>query len=413
MVLAIANIYFFSYFQRVAIPGTIFNDLQCEFSISAGDVTLLSTIYLSIYAFMQPFAGLLADRFGGIRIALLSGVLMCAGSIIFPMSSGIMGLYFSRALVGLGASTIYLCLIKEADLSFGGRNFAPIVGFLSLLGYSGGLAGTRPFRMMVEWLGWRNSCMAIAIISCFALAFAWLITRKITRKDKIAQNSHIWNRMIIVMKNSFNYPILVPWTICFAIYFNIQTTIGTKFLEDLCGVTPLQSSSYTFVMMLVTMTTLFFSGFVSRFFGNNRKAFLIFASAATLIATAGLLFGTIIRMPPSFFLSAYILLAITSGICPVVVSMTAENNREDAVAIAIGLLNTVTYVMVAMFSQLIGKVLDMFKASVNLSGKTIIYPPVAYIMIFSIMLAFAVIAVISSLYSRETHGQNIASGIKN
>ena len=72
MILAMAGLYFFSFFQRVAIPGAIFNDIQTEFSISAEEVTRLSAIYLFVYAVMQPFAGLLADRFGGVRVVVVS-----------------------------------------------------------------------------------------------------------------------------------------------------------------------------------------------------------------------------------------------------------------------------------------------------------------------------------------------------
>ena len=88
MILSITGLYFFSFFQRVAVPGSIFNDIQTEFGISAADVTKLSAIYLFVYASMQPFAGYMADRFGGIRVVIVSGLLLCLGSILFPLSQG-------------------------------------------------------------------------------------------------------------------------------------------------------------------------------------------------------------------------------------------------------------------------------------------------------------------------------------
>ena len=56
IVLAIAGLYFFSYFQRVAVPGSIFNDIQSEFLMTASEVTKLSAIYLFLYAAIQPFS---------------------------------------------------------------------------------------------------------------------------------------------------------------------------------------------------------------------------------------------------------------------------------------------------------------------------------------------------------------------
>jgi|GEM_PF-4023466 len=82
--------------------------------------------------------------------------------------------------------------------------------------------------------------------------------------------------------------------------------------------------------------------------------------------------------------------------------MMAESNGNE-VAIAIGLLNTAVYVMVAFFSQLIGSVLDIFKTAINFTEKSTVYPSTAYIAIFGILLVFALAAVIFSLYSRETY----------
>ena len=56
------SIYFFSYFQRVGVPGTIFNELQSSFAATAAAVTALSSIYLYIYAGAQLIVGMLADR---------------------------------------------------------------------------------------------------------------------------------------------------------------------------------------------------------------------------------------------------------------------------------------------------------------------------------------------------------------
>jgi cyanate permease len=407
MVLSITGLYFFSFFQRVAVPGSIFNNIQTEFALSASDVTRLSAIYLFVYASMQPFAGYLADRFGGIRVVLVSGTLLCLGSILFPLSHGVTGLYLSRALVGLGASTMYLCVVKETDHYFGGKNFAPVFGLLCLLGYSGGLAGTRPFRLLVENLGWRNSCMTAAIATCFILVCTWLLMLKVNRDEVDRKTEHIFKSMGKVFKNRLNYPLLITIPICFTIYLSIQATIGAKFLEDFCGITSLASSGYMFTMMFFTLSTMFFSGFVSKWLGNRRKCFLIFNSASTTLAMLIILTGIIFKLHPSFFLIAFVLSATASGCTAVNAAFMKEINPPGNVAISIGLLNTIVYVMVAVMSQAIGYLLDMFRDKIVITEGAKIYPPSAYITIFAIFLALSAIAFIASLFSRETHGKNI------
>lgn len=408
MVLSITGLYFFSFFQRVAVPGSIFNDIQTEFAISASDVTRLSAIYLFVYASMQPFAGYMADRFGGIRVVLVSGILLCLGSILFPLSHGEWGLYLSRALVGLGASTMYLCMVKETDHYFGGRNFAPIFGLLCLLGYSGGLVGTRPFRMLVEHVGWRNSCMTAAIITCAILLCSWLLMRKVNRDEVVKKTEHIFKSMGTVFKNKLNYPLLITIPLCFSIYLSIQATVGSKFLEDFCGISPLSSSGYTFTMMLFTLSAMLLSGFASKMMGNRRKCFVIFNGSATMVAMLMILTGIIFKLHSSFFLIAFVISGTASGCTPVNASFMKELNPPDKIAISIGIFNTVVYVMVAIMAQIIGLVLDIFKDKVVITEKARVYPPSAYITIFGIFLAFSIVAVIASFYSRETHGKNIA-----
>ena len=44
--------------------------------------------------------------------------------------------------MGLGASTIYLALVKEADYRFGHKNYSIMLGIFLVCGYTGGLFGT-------------------------------------------------------------------------------------------------------------------------------------------------------------------------------------------------------------------------------------------------------------------------------
>src|SRR5450759_1644366 len=111
-------LYFFSYFQRVAVPGTVFNELQVDFNASAVAITALGALFLYVYGFWQIFAGMLADRFGGLRMVLIGGLLMTAGALVFPLARGLPLLYTTRVLVAFGASFMYISLIKEIDTLF-------------------------------------------------------------------------------------------------------------------------------------------------------------------------------------------------------------------------------------------------------------------------------------------------------
>ncbi len=110
---SIILLYFFSFFQRIAVPGTIFNELKTDFAVSAAVVTSLGAIYLYMYAGTQIFTGILADRFGSARVVLAGGILMAIGSIFFPLCTSLTPLYLSRAIIGMGASLMFITMVKE------------------------------------------------------------------------------------------------------------------------------------------------------------------------------------------------------------------------------------------------------------------------------------------------------------
>ena len=105
--------YFIANFQRIAIPGAVFDILEQELSVTAPYITAFGAIFMYIYAFNQLIIGVLVDRYGGLRVILAGAIILALGCILFPLTSNLPLMYFSRALIGFGSSTFYLSLIKE------------------------------------------------------------------------------------------------------------------------------------------------------------------------------------------------------------------------------------------------------------------------------------------------------------
>lgn len=138
--LSINAVYFFAYFQRIAVPGTIFNELQTSFLLSASAVATLGTLYLYIYGGMQFFAGIMADRLGAGRVLITGGALLSAGSILFPLSHSLtyhfaVGWFlfgYILLAVSSGASPVYTTSMKELNPA---EAAATAVGFLNGICY--------------------------------------------------------------------------------------------------------------------------------------------------------------------------------------------------------------------------------------------------------------------------------------
>ena len=62
LILLGAFFYFFANFQRIAIPGAVFDLMQHELDVSAPYITAFGAIFMYIYAFNQLVIGVLVDR---------------------------------------------------------------------------------------------------------------------------------------------------------------------------------------------------------------------------------------------------------------------------------------------------------------------------------------------------------------
>ena len=119
--------YFIANFQRIAIPGAIFDVLTNDLSVSAFYVTAFGAVYMYIYAFSQLITGVLVDRFGGFRVILAGAIILFIGCLLFPLTSNLPVMYLSRALVGVGSSTFYLSIIRELKNVCSDKNFVIFV----------------------------------------------------------------------------------------------------------------------------------------------------------------------------------------------------------------------------------------------------------------------------------------------
>ena len=167
--------YFFANFQRIAIPGAIFDILEQELSVGAPEITAFGAIYMYIYAFTQLLNGIFVDRYGGYRVMLVGSIIMGLGCLIFPLTSNLTLMYFARALLGLGGSMFYLSIIKELGLLFEEKDFGIALSIMLFAGYSGGIIANAPFVMAMRVLSWREILLIIAgivIVSIIAYLMA-------------------------------------------------------------------------------------------------------------------------------------------------------------------------------------------------------------------------------------------------
>ena len=399
ILLCASGLYFMSFFQRVAVPGTIFDEVQSAFSLSASGVAALGAVYLYLYSGLQPLAGILSDAWGPGRTLLASGLFLSLGALAFPCATSVALLYLTRALVGMGAALVYVSMTKELDELFGERVFPLVLAVGLVLGYAGGLFGTYPFERLVAAQGWRQALFEVGLAGALLWIVAVLLLGRCGRLERRpAGRLGVWVKT--VLKNPDFLALTLSGSINFAIGFLLQATLGKKFLQDVCGVPSAEAAAFTFTMMLVCMTGVFCNGVVARH-THRRRPFVVLAACLTLTTSLLLLAGTHFGLSRGFFLACYALLGLAYSFAVIYGTAAKELNPREAAGTSIGLMNTGVYLTVAVVTSLAGAILDAYSTQAVRTATAVVYPREAYRAVFVLCVVLAVISCASALRLRE------------
>jgi predicted MFS family arabinose efflux permease len=388
---AMASVYFFSYVQRTAIPGTIFDELQVDFSLAAASVAALGALFTWIYGGMQVFVGILVDGWGGRRNLIGGGLVMVVGSLLFPLAHSLPLLLAARALTGLGASFIYLAIIKEIHLHFTVEQFPIALGSLLAVGYCGGVAATLPFERSVAALGWRQALIVVAALSLASLAAAALLSTP-SRDGRQRRTAPSFTSLSLVLANRSCWPSYASSLISFPIYFVVLTILGKKFLQDRAGLDSASAAAVLLAMTVMSALSVTLGGLLPRMVGGRNKPGIMAGSAAVVAALAALLAGALLAAPAAVYLAAYLLLAMAIGISgPSSQATMRDLNRPELLASGISVTNALAYLGCGAVAQICGMILDGFHPS-TLAGKDVlVYPQAAYVALFSFLLVLALL----------------------
>lgn len=380
--------YFVANFQRIAVPGAIFDILEQELSVGAPQITAFGAIFMYVYAFTQLLNGVFVDRFGGYRVMLVGAIIMSLGCIIFPLTSNLSLMYFARGLLGLGGSMFYLSLIKELGLLFEEKDFGIALSIMLFVGYAGGIAANAPFVMAMRVLTWRELLLIIAGIVLVSVIAYLIIMPKIKLPEV---NKHVDLKALpfkLVLHKSHNRNLFTFACCNFGISYVIQTVIGKKFLEDFCMLTSAKAAVVLSIMAIVAAVFNIINAAVCKIFHNHRVVFLKGASVITFVS---LLIITVLiwfDVRTLFIAFIFCVLAANASLSSLLVPVLHATNPKMISGTAVSILNFSYFMMVGLLGTATGYILNIFEPT--RVGNTLVYSSNSYLLLFGVFLALSI-----------------------
>ncbi|MBQ7694837.1 MAG: MFS transporter [Lentisphaeria bacterium] len=399
-------IYFFANLQRVAIPGSIFDELQHDLNAGAKYITALGSMFMYVYAAGQLVVGLLDDRYGGERVITFGALLFCLGSVLFPFCTALPMLYFSRLLVGMGASAIYLSLVKILAFRFP-KNFPVLLGFFLLWGYAGGIVGTAPLVYMVKALSWRTA-MAVIAGATVASYLLFLLSRHAVRLPPVTHAPFSFRIFGELLKKRHNRSIFLYSACSFGTYYCIHTVIGKKFLEDFCKMSVTGAAWTMTVFGVLASVSAFCMALISRWCGNRRKIFLVISGGVALFSYGFILLSLLCDWRNNPFIPVLLCaVAWFANQGTIVVPTMKDTNTPETMGTVVSLSNGIAYLAVALLGNATGLLLDFFVP--ERVGNTLVYTNNSYLAVFGLFFLLSFGTLISACRLRDTRGKNVAS----
>ncbi|MCQ2753641.1 MAG: MFS transporter [bacterium] len=372
----------------MAIPGATFDILEQELHVAAPYITAFGAIFMYVYAFGQLIMGVLVDRYGGYRVMLGGCTLLAIGGLLFPITSNLPIMYLSRGLIGFGASSFYLSLIKELKNIYADKDFGIAIAIMLFIGYTGGIFANAPFVYLMRYTSWREILFIIAIILIIATVIFSIILALIPQTPI---NKYVVLRptpfQIVLHKPHNRY--LFTFACCnFGISYVIQAIIGKKFIEDFCLYS---TSKAAMILSIIAIVSAFFNiinASVCKFLNNKRVIFLKYASVVTFLSL--LLICIFIMFDIKTIMIAIILciVAANASLSSLLIPVLHQTNCSRVSGTAVSIMNFCFFMMVGILGTLTGFILKVFEPIRR--GDTLVYTNNSYLLLFGTFLLLSV-----------------------
>ena len=402
-----AAFYIFGFFQRVA-PGVMTNELIADFNLTGTELGHLSAFYFYSYVAMQIPTGLLADRWGPRRLLTAGALVAGLGSLCFALSDGMFWASVGRLLIGGSVAVAFVAMMKLSSHWMPLRHFSLASGMALFLGILGAVFAGTPLSLLVSSFGWRPVMLASSVFPFLFAALIWMIVRDDPKER--GYSSHATEvkveghgpgvfaglRQVFSYRNTWLLS-LAPGALAGSV-LTFAGLWGVPFLISHYGMGAPKAAATCSAMLLAWAVGGPVCGNLSDRYGQRKPIYMI---CCAVIAAAWALIIFTPGQPLALLISLLMLIGFAAGGIIIGFAYVKESVPSHLAGTAAGVCNMGVMVGPMFLQPAVGWVLDNRWQGTTRAG-TRIYELGAYSAGFSLMLAWAILALICLALTRET-----------
>jgi MFS family permease len=410
-----ALFYMIGFFQRVA-PAVLTAELMRDFTIGAAALGQLSAFYFYSYVAMQIPTGILADRWGPRRLLSAGALVAGAGTVLFALAPSTLWANAGRLLIGGSVAVALVGLLKLANHWFPPRFFALISGIALFCGLVGAVFAGPPLRLLVNHFSWRSVMLLAALVTLGVGAAIWRFVRDHPHEKGYADligpttaggrapRSGIFSDIgnVLAYRNTLLLCGISGGLVGCVLTFG--GLWGVPYLTTHYGLPTTQAAGITSALLMAWGVGGPFFGWLSDRLGRRKPLYILGAATALSGWSAVVLIPDI---PPAGLIALLLLTGFSSGAIAVSFAFAKESVPAGLAGTVSGVVNMGTMMGPMLLQPAMGWVLDR-RWDGTLAAGVRLYNLEAYRYGFSLLIAWAFLALVLLFFTRETRCRQIA-----
>lgn len=401
---ALASVFLAVNIHRLS-TAVLSEELTATFSISATQLGTLHASFFVIYALTQIPTGILADRYGPRYVGSGGAVVLSTGAIAFTLSNGYLSAFFSRALIGLGSSVIFVTILRFCANWYRTDEFATMTGLTAGIAGLGAIFATTPLAYAVEWFGWRESIWGLAAFGFVAGGAVFVLARRTPKSAGLEPIEDVPDQPSVSLAETGQHlrDLLrdpEQWLLSL-IFFSVSGTVltimglwGIPYLVVVYDMSVTSASTYTLLGSIGILIGSPAVGWVSDRIGYRIRPLLVglagFTVALAVIPALG-------KPPLSVIAVVYFLIGFCLGFGMLSLSIVKERYPAEASGVATATVNGAGFFGATIIPTVMGALLDRYRTDEVVAG-TVAYTEFGYRVAFAVTTVSLALAFIAAVW---------------
>jgi sugar phosphate permease len=395
---ALAGAFVLVNFHRVS-TAVLADTLSRVFDTTGAELGLLHSAFFYIYAPMQLFAGILADRLGTRRVTTVGSAVMGLGVVWFAFSDTYITGFLARVLIGLGGGVIYIATLRYCANWYRADEFATVTGLTLSASAVGGLLAATPLAVLVAAVGWRDGLLGVGIAG-FVLTGALFVFVRDTPADagldavegtvESAEQtlSQVLEGVRVIFARRDTWIMGTMLFFAAGMNFTVMGLWGVPYIVQAYDVSVQTASLYTLVGNAGLVVGSPVLGWLSDRLERRTGIILVVAVVYFLAYGSIVALGT----PPLWYVGlVFFVVMFLLGGFTLSYTVIKERHTVERSGTATGTINGMSFLGAAVLPGVLGWVLDVFWTGETVAGSRV-YTLFGYRVAFGVAAASGLIA---------------------